>query len=187
VILVLFANSIKDKNFFNVNNYIKCETDWICIEQNIFISKENTPYIIDDLKLHKQIILRDDFNQPLDNLPDEITHITMYYKCIFNHPMNNLPHSLKCLHILAESFFQPLDNLPFRLVELFIGNMNYNLPLDNLPNVLKTLKFIRLSKYKQPLRNLPPSIENIILYKYYPFSNEIKKLYPNTNIIIIEW
>lgn len=182
--MVPFTNSYDTQQLYNM---IECKNIWISIKQNILINNENTPDIINALKTCKQISLQEYFEETLDCLPDEITHISIHYKCNFNHPINNLPYNLKCLHILSKSFIQPLDNLPLGIEELFIGNMNYNLPLDNLPNGLKILKFMRLSKYNQQLRNLPSTIEKIILYKFYPFSNEIKELYPKANIIILEW
>jgi hypothetical protein len=58
------------------------------------------------------------FNQPVDNLPKTITHLTFGSK--FNQLVNNLPKSLKYL-TFGYDFNQPVDKLPENLTHLTFG------------------------------------------------------------------
>ena len=90
------------------------------------------------------------FNQPVDNLPKKLTQLTFGYK--FNKPVDNLPKNLKYLTFNNE-FNQPVDNLPNNLIELTFG-YSFNQSVDNLPNNLKYLTFGR----QTPVRLAHPKI-----------------------------
>jgi hypothetical protein len=97
------------------------------------------------------------FNQPLDNLPSDITNLTLGY--YFNRPIDNLPSSIINL-TLGNSFNQRLDNLPSEIINLTLG-WYFNQPIDNLPSsiIVLTLGF----HFNQRLDNLPSGIINLTL------------------------
>ena len=88
----------------------------------------------------KKIDFPNTFNQPIDNLPDDIIDLSLSVK--FNQPINNLPINLKKLLIFGD-FNQNIDNLPPIYVSrlggklLIFGDFNQN--IDNLPPNLETL------------------------------------------------
>ena len=55
------------------------------------------------------------FNQPINNLPNSITHLTLGLD--FNQPINNLPNSITNL-TLGQKFNQQINNLPNSLTHL---------------------------------------------------------------------
>ncbi len=86
-----------DKIYFNnYNNHKNCfETN------NLYVSKYCHNY--------RQSI----FNQPINNLPNSITYLTLGYK--FNQLINNLPNSITHLTV-GHDFNQPIDNLPNTII-----------------------------------------------------------------------
>jgi len=69
------------------------------------------------------IIIGDEFNEPVINLPPTVTTIET---CpLFNQPIHSFPPHLTHL-ILGNSFNQPLHNLPQTLTYLDIGNKFYS-------------------------------------------------------------
>ncbi len=68
-----------------------------------------------------------DFNQPVDNLPKKLTHLTFGY--YFNKEVNNLPKSLTHL-TFGKKFNQQADNLPNSLIHLiFYYNYKYGIKI----------------------------------------------------------
>jgi hypothetical protein len=73
-----------------------------------------------------------EFNQNVDNLPDNITHLSF---------VNSF--SLKIFHftfVPSSDFNQVINKYPINLTHLTFGT-NYNQPLNNLPNSLIYLSF----------------------------------------------
>jgi hypothetical protein len=130
-------------------------------------------YINDDimgyLRNYKKVQYTDNFNAPIDFLPEEIEEI--HLGRFFNKPIDNLPSSLKKLSICANElnyckFNQPLDNLPTGLECLILKLIeNYNHTLDNLPSNLKELQLV-VKNFNQPLNNLPQGLEKLIVSKF---------------------
>jgi hypothetical protein len=60
------------------------------------------------------------FNQPIDNLPNSLTHLEFYIYSKFNQEINNLPNSLTHLTLGLE-FNQEINNLPNSLTHLTLG------------------------------------------------------------------
>jgi hypothetical protein len=58
------------------------------------------------------------FNQPVDNLPKNLTHLTFGYE--FNQPVDNLPKTLTHLSF-GSCFNQSLNKLPENLIFLKLG------------------------------------------------------------------
>ena len=111
------------------------------------------------------------FNQSINNLPYNLTHLTICNS--FNQPIDNLPPNLIYLKI-GVSFNQPINNLPSGLLYLELGS-NFNHPIDNLPPNLETL--ILSIYFNQPIDNLPQSLKHLELSLY--FNQDINNL-PNT-------
>ncbi len=75
------------------------------------------------------------FNQPIDNLPNTITHLILGTN--FDKPIDNLPNTI--IHLtLDHSFNQAIDNLPNTITHLRLGTL-FNQPIDNLPNSITHL------------------------------------------------
>jgi len=133
------------------------------------------------------------FNQPLDDLPENIVSICLVESIDFDHPLDNLPQKLNYLNIggyyfnrpidflppdlkdlyLPENFNQPLNNLPRSLEYLNCG-VFFNQPLNNLPEGLKKLRLCGL-RYKYDLLNLPDSLEKLEIYGGRRFLGKIKE------------
>ena len=75
------------------------------------------------------------FNQPVNNLPDSITHLT--FGRHFNQPVNYLPNSITYL-TFGEYFNQPVDNLQNLITHLTFG-WEFNKPINNLPTSVREI------------------------------------------------
>ncbi len=81
--------------------------------------------IIKEISKYKHLTLGDDFNQPIDNLPNSITHLT--FGSYFNQSVDNLPNSITNLK-LGISFNQLVKKLPNSIQEIEIrGFLQKNL------------------------------------------------------------
>jgi hypothetical protein len=80
-----------------------------------------------------------DFNQSLDNLPEDIETLELIRNSKFDKYINNLPFGLKHLHFNCTNFNYPINNLPEGLETLVVRNFN-NLTLNNLPSNLKSVQ-----------------------------------------------
>jgi len=84
-----------------------------------------------------------DFNRPINHLPDELEIFELNSMC-FNHPLDNLPKKLKKLKLNLYEYKYNLDNLPENLEELEIElPESYPFSLDKLPKNLKTKRINR--------------------------------------------
>jgi hypothetical protein len=101
-----------------------------------------TPEIINQL-INKKITgieFSENFNNPIDALPDTITYINFDPIGCFSQLINKFPNNLQILH-LPKKFNHPIDNLPQSLKELsfLIWSSQFNKPLNNLPLNLVSL------------------------------------------------
>lgn len=124
----------------------------------IYYFNENRTFTnneVEDLKNYKILHLGEIFNQPIDNLPNNVKHIK-FVKDIyndklnrFNYPIDNLPNFLETLELISCEFEQSLNLLPLSLKYLKIYFTNSN-PFyqDNLFN------------------NLPINLEHLCIYSY---------------------
>lgn len=115
----------------------------------------------------------DDFNKPVDNLPNSITHLT--FGEFFNKSVDNLPNSIthltfganfnKSVDKLPNSithltfdvcFIKSVDKLPSSITHLTFGEF-FNKPVDKLPNSITHLTFG--FDFNQPVDKLPNSIK----------------------------
>jgi hypothetical protein len=140
----------------------------------VLINDNSYDYSQDDvviglMKIYKRVVLGDKFTQPVDFLPEEITHLQLGRR--FNQPIMNLPRSLKHLVIASNEisycdFNQSLDYLPDGLESLTIKlNQGFRLPIDNLPRGLKHLHFI-CKNFIQPINNLPEGLQTLVIAKF---------------------
>jgi hypothetical protein len=140
----------------------------------IILGCNNYNYINDDiimklLRNNKKVLFTDNFNAPIDFLPDGIEEI--HLGRFFNKPIDNLPSTLKKLIICANElnyckFNQPLDNLPTGLEYLVLKLIeNFNHTLNNLPFNLKELHLV-VKSFNQSLNNLPEGLEKLIVSKF---------------------
>ena len=137
---------------------------WVVFDNNF--NQELTPEIRRILSLEKRIQFGKMFNQPIDNLPNSITHIKFVWDSAFNQPLDNLPMSLKSLVFNGKSKFNyPLDNLPEFLEHLETGS-SFNHPIDNLPSSLITIKFG--NNLNQSVNNIPRTVKNIFFNQEKP-------------------
>ena len=107
------------------------------------------------------------FNQLVDNLPNSITHLT--FGRHFNQSVDELPNSITHL-IFGSAFNQSVDNLPKNLTHLTFG-WYFNQSVDKLP---KNLTHLTLSGiFNQPVNYLPESL--IVLKLFCDIIIEIPK------------
>lgn len=103
------------------------------------------------------------FNNCIDNLPSSLTHLTFGYYAEFDQPIDSLPKTLKFLS-LGKYFNHTVDNLP-SLTHLIFGTC-FNQPIHNLPNTLTYLQFGE--HFDQPTVPLPPTLKHLVVTKYFP-------------------
>jgi hypothetical protein len=61
------------------------------------------------------------FNQPIDNLPNSITHLELGLR--FNQSIDNLPNSITYLK-LGSKFNKPINNLPNSIIGIYVMYKN---------------------------------------------------------------
>jgi hypothetical protein len=146
------------------------------------------------------LIFKENFNLPINNLPDSLTHLRFYFHSKFNQPINFLPKNLKLLFLgidfnqpidflnsegfpssltilqIGERFNQPINNLPNSLTTLILGS-DFNQSIDNLPSSLTRLEIT--GNFNQPINNLPNSLTHLVLGS--EFNQPIENL-PNSLI-----
>ena len=112
------------------------------------------------------------FDEPIDKLPQSITHLTFYQFSNFNQSVDKLPQSITHL-TFGELFNQSVDNLPQSITHLTFGSF-FNQSVDNLP---KSITHITFGDYfNQSVDKLPQSITHIEFSKYSKFNQSIDKL-----------
>jgi len=126
--------------------YAVLENDYILIGSNTY-NYSNDNIIIELLRKHKKLQTDNNFNQPVNFIPHEVTHIK--FGINFDQELNNLPPSLKYLE------FSHFNTVKYN---------KFNKNLDNLPYGLETLKIVLNSNFNQLLVNLPPTIKNLYIY-----------------------
>jgi hypothetical protein len=85
----------------------------------------------------KEISFSDNFDYPVDDLPNYITHIDFGYD--FNQKVHNLPSNLQELRF-GYNFNQSVDNLSKNITYLEFG-YKFNQYVDNLSDNITHLKF----------------------------------------------
>ncbi len=131
------------------------------------------------------MIFRENFNQPVDKLPDSITHLTFTWEfnqpvdqlpnslthltfgCYFNQPVDKLPNSITHL-IFRENFNQPVDKLPSSVTHLMLG-WSFDQSLKNLPSNIYYLGFESISLIKD---DIPSTINTVEIYFSYYYDSE---------------
>ena len=79
--------------------------------------------------IHLTVKDNSNFNQPVDNLPPNITHLSFGY--YFNQPVDKLPQNITHL-TFREAFNQLVDKLPPNITHLTFGE-DFNQLVDKLP------------------------------------------------------
>lgn len=179
----LNCSNNKIKSLLELPNEIKCikckKNPLEVLEYPINVKPSKYPSNL------KKIIFEQNFNQPIDNLPNTLIEIYFSELSKFNKSLDCLPNSLKIL-TLGNNYNQPIDNLPTSLTELTLGN-NYNQPLDYLPQSMTHLtigrnwfKYFHAScKFNQPINNLPTSLIELIFSDESIFQKSLDNL-PNS-------
>lgn len=104
-------------------------------------------------ELDETITKIDNFNDSIDNLPPNVTHLSFADK--FNKPVDNLKYLKHLTHItFGYKFNQPVDNLPESLIDVTFG-AKFNKPVDKLPKNLKHLTFDRGGAFTRTVDKLP--------------------------------
>jgi hypothetical protein len=93
----------------------------------------------------------DPFNQSLDNLPNNLTHLIIC-GTNFNQQLCNLPETLEVLKLPC-SFNKSFSNLPIGLKYLSVDNINYDYNFAEIPNNLLALQIRNLRQQNLNLTN----------------------------------
>lgn len=131
-----------------------------------------------------KIYIYDDYkslnNEIINLLKNENYQHIIFNNIYFNNPIDNLPNNIKIIEFNKKSEFNhQLNNLPIELEHLWLG-INYQYNLDNLPINLKSLKLIG---YNGSYDNLPYGLLELqILEPYKLLSNNINNLKFDMNI-----
>lgn len=100
----------------------------------------------------KILILPDDYNGSVDNLPEGIEHIVFGKE--FNQPVDNLPKTVTHLYF-GRNFNQSVDKLPENLIFLHLG-YDFDRCIDNFPKGLKYLSIF--DRFNKQIKTFPESI-----------------------------
>lgn len=111
------------------------ENDTMIFED--FFSSPLTDDILEDMKKIKKIEFGNFFNEKVDNLPDNITHIH-FGLYSFNQSVDNLPCNITHLYF-SQNFNQSVDFLPCSVEVIHFG-YHFNQKINNLPSNVKELK-----------------------------------------------
>ena len=87
--------------------------------------------------LNKFVFFGNQFNQEVNMLPQEITHITFGWH--FNQKVNNLPRNITHLTFGCK-FNQEVNNLPQSITYLTFG-IHFNQEVNNLPQYITHITF----------------------------------------------
>ncbi len=117
-----------------------------------------------------------EFNQPVDNLPETLTHLTFGYE--FNQKVNKLPKNITHL-IFGYNFRQSINNLPESLIYLDLGST-----LKNNIIIPKKLKELVIFHKNTLINNLPDNIEKI--YVVFNLKNKTNNYVSNLPLSIKE-
>ena len=145
--------------------------------------------IMDLLRKYKKVMLCNSYNQLIDWLPNEITHLVIGTD--FNQPLKNLPASLKYLAFEPDGYYahithftNRLDNLPHGLEELQLAISGINTYLgENLPPTLKKLVILGFdAKENININNLPDGLEYLFIGANIVEIKQINKLPSNLKV-----
>jgi hypothetical protein len=127
----------------------------LCWVFNQYICSSNLPKSLKILNIYSR-----EFNKPLDDLPNTITHLTLGSK--FNQSLNYLPKSLTYLNLRECNNLDIIsfDHLPSNLIKLILPEC-FDGPIENLPSKLEYIEFGIW--FNHSIENLPNSITNIEL------------------------
>jgi hypothetical protein len=105
------------------------------------------------------------FNQPVNNLPKTLTHLTFlayYNKGKFNQPLENLPESLTFLQLDVYKEFNNNILIPKNCKTLIISI--YNKIIDNIPEHVEKLYITNIFRNnKKYVSNLPVTLKEVIV------------------------
>jgi hypothetical protein len=140
-----------------------------------------------EMKKAKSLIFNNNFNQPIDNIPNSIIKKISLGKS-FNQPIDNLQISFiqKKNKFINKSNKHWLINycyLPNSLTHLTLEQENFNQTIDNLPRNLTHLELV--GTFNQSIDNLPNSITHLTLGPH--FNKDINRLPLKLKSIILEY
>jgi hypothetical protein len=96
------------------------------------------------------------FNAPLENLPRNITHLSLSRK--FNQQVNGFPQTITHL-TFGQEFDQPVDKLPPNITHLVFG-YHFDQAVDNLPAHITHLTFG--CTFNHSVNHLPQSTSHLL-------------------------
>ena len=173
--------------------------DWASLPSSLTYLKIcnnfNQPLELSSFKLltHLEFCRGSEFDQPLNALPETLTHLIFNGK--FNQPLNALPGTLTHLIFRKYSHFKkPLDALPQSVIYLEFGFESefharclFNKPLDALPQSLTHLTFSWNSEVNQQPDVLPIPLTYLVCGYESKQSLKINYVYHNLDPHDISW
>ena len=167
-----YINIISKYNKLIFSNYSDID---ICIETNneyglkyYFESKFNQPVINLPPNI-THLTFGYYFNQEVNNLPSNITHLTFDWE--FNQKVNNLPPNIT--HLTFGYHFNQKVDIPFSVKYLKLDCNNQNI-IDYLPNSIEELELD--FNFNLELNNLPSSIKKLTFDKNSLYNKELNCL-----------
>jgi len=146
--------------------------------------------IMELLRKYKKVMLDNSFNNSIDWLPSEITHLIIGTD--YNRPISNLPRDLIYLSFEpdnyhnSKTYFSCELNLNHGIEELKLAiNGKHTYLGDNLPLTLKRLCILRWSyksRHMIDIANFPDSIEYLYIDSKCFYLDELEKLPKNLKV-----
>lgn len=147
---------------------------------NIFDSKN----IIQLSELQELYIVMEKFNIELINLPSKLKILSISSNN-FNQPLNLLPNDLEYLYINSESFNNKLDSLPRFLKILSICALEFTYDINNLPLGLEILHLNISNNISCSFDYLPDSVLCLYLISSY-INSDLSNLPIGLKVLYIE-
>lgn len=142
--------------------------------RHIFMYRYYFPNVITRYPSNLEVISydSDNFDQPIDNLPDGVKMII--FGSTYNRPIIKFPKELLCVNF-GFRFNSVISNFPEKLTCIIFGH-NFNQLLPELPESLNTIAFGR--SFSRTMPKLPDSLLKLLFHKE-SFFNEELVLPPN--------
>lgn len=114
------------------------------------------------------------FNQKIDNLPQDLEELYLYFNKEFNHTLTNLPIKLKKFLLHGYNYKETLNSIPNSLEEIIIKQFDYK----NTYELPLNLKIITISEKQTYIENLNGNTDNNI-ENTYQHLKRLENKYPN--------
>lgn len=143
--------------------------------------------LLPELLNSTRVVIYQCFNKSIDDLPDNITHISFAQYSKFNQPINKLPSNLLKLTFGCDSQF----NSPINITNILNNNIDiyfnkkFNSSFDSISNNINKIEFQKDTQFNIDVFNINeyPKLLNVLIDNIvvYPINNDLNINNDNLN------